>query len=354
MNKPWDDGPMMKAARGQLSDSVPVWMMRQAGRYMKEYQAVRERFSFLELCKTPALAAEVMLTAVQRLGVDAAIIFSDILLILEAMGLDLEFLPQGGPKIGTPIRTPEDVDRLIELESAEPLHFVMDTVRYTREGLDPHLPLIGFTGAPFTLAAYAIEGGGVDAGVRNFRRVKAFMHLYPDRWNELMRKLALSCARYLNGQIAAGVQIVQIFDSWAGCLSEDDYRQFVQPYSKMLVDLVIPGTPIIHFVPGNPVLLPNVREAGGHIIGIDWRISIDHAWEIIGPECGIQGNLDPALLLTDREIIRKNVQHILRSVHRRPGFIFNLGHGIMPQTPVENAIALVEAVHEFGQIEQSY
>lgn len=346
MKKLWDDSPMMRAARSEQTDIVPVWMMRQAGRYMAEYQAVRDRVSFLELCKTPHLAAEVMLTAVNKLGVDAAIIFSDILLILEPMGLPLEFLPEGGPHISKPIRQPQDVKNIRELHSPDQLDYVMDTVKYTREGLDDRLPLIGFAGAPFTLAAYAVEGGGS----KNFRQVKAFMHLYPDEWFDLMKKFALSTARYLNGQIAAGSQIVQIFDSWAGCLSNEDYKKYVQPFSKMLIDLIVPGTPIIHFAPGNPILLPDIRDAGGHVIGLDWRISIDKAWDMIGSDYAVQGNLDPAILLTDREIIRRHVQHILRLVERRPGFIFNLGHGIMPQTPVENAIALVEAVHEFGRI----
>jgi uroporphyrinogen decarboxylase len=345
MKKPWDDSPMMRAARCQLTNSAPIWIMRQAGRYMPEYNALRERISFIELCKTPELAADIMLTAVKCLGVDAAIIFSDILLLLEPMGLQLVFENEGGPKILNPIRTPEDIGILRELESAEELEFVLSVVRYTREGLDNKLPLIGFAGAPFTLAAYAIEGGGS----RNFGLVKAFMYLYPLEWQEIMRKFAVSAARFLNAQIDAGAQIVQIFDSWVGCLSGEDYKKFVQPFSKMLIDLIIPGTPIIHFCPGNPGLLPNVRDAGGHIIGVDWRIRIDEAWEVIGENYAIQGNLDPTILLTNPEIIRQHVQHLLRLIERRPGFIFNLGHGIIPQTPVNNAIALVEAVHEFGR-----
>ncbi|MDR2704318.1 MAG: uroporphyrinogen decarboxylase [Planctomycetaceae bacterium] len=342
----WDHSPMMRATRCQATESVPVWLMRQAGRYMPEYREIRERVSFIELCKTPELATEVMLTAVQRLGVDAAIIFSDILLILEPMGLELEFEPDGGPRIGNPIRNSSDVALLRELESVEPLEFVMNTIRYTREGLDDSLPLIGFAGAPFTLAAYAIEGNSS----RNFRQVKAFMHVCPNEWQEMMKKFALSTARYLNSQINAGVQIVQIFDSWVGCLSDEDYKKYVKPYSRMLIDLIIPGTPIIHFGPGNPILLPDIRDAGGHVIGIDWRIAIDQAWNIVGSDYAVQGNLDPAILLTNRDIIRQSVQHILRQVERRPGFIFNLGHGIMPQTPVENVITLIDAVHEFGVI----
>ena len=337
---------MMRAVHCQPVTSVPIWLMRQAGRYMPEYQRIRERVTFLELCKRPELAAEVMLTAVNRLGVDAAILFSDILLILEPMGFQLEFTSDGGPKIANPIRQPSDVARVKELTAIESLHFVMDAVKYTREGLDDAKPLIGFAGAPFTLAAYAVEGGGS----KNFQQVKAFMHLYSKEWYDLMRSLAVSTARYLNGQIEAGVQIVQIFDSWVGCVSEEDYKKYVLPYSKMLIDLILPGTPIIHFAPGNPMLLPSVRDAGGHVIGIDWRIGVDKAWDIIGRKRAIQGNLDPAILLTDRETIRLHAQHIIRLSNRQPGFVFNLGSGITPQTPVDNVIALVDIVHELGQM----
>ena len=345
-SKNWENSTMMRAVRCQPVTSLPVWLMRQAGRYMPEYQQVRERVSFLELCKRPDLAAEVMLTAVQRIGVDAAILFSDILLILEPMGFQLEFSPNDGPKIGNPIRQPDDVDRVQELTSVEPLHFVMDAVRYTREGLDDSKPLIGFAGAPFTLASYMLEG----SSSRNFRQVKTFMHLYPARWNDLMRRLAISTARYLNGQIDAGAQIVQIFDSWIGCVSDEDYKKYVLPYSKMLIELILPGTPIIHFAPGNPMLLPSIREAGGHVIGIDWRIALNKAWEMVGHDRAVQGNLDPAILLTDKETIRRHAQHIIRLAERLPGFVFNLGHGIMPQTPVDNVIALVDIVHEIGQM----
>ena len=337
---------MMRAVRCQPVTTIPIWLMRQAGRYMQEYQHVRERVSFLELCKRPELAAEVMLTAVKRLGVDAAILFSDILLILEPMGFQLEFVHEGGPKIGNPIRHPDDVDRVQELSAIEPLHFVMDAVRYTREGLDDTKPLIGFAGAPFTLAAYAVEGGGS----KNFQQVKAFMHRYPEKWHNLMKRIAVSTARYLNGQIDAGVQIVQIFDSWVGCVSDEDYKKYVFPYSKMLIDLIVPGTPIIHYAPGNPILLPSVSEAGGHVIGVDWRIGVDKAWDMVGRDRAIQGNLDPAILLTDRKTIRHHAQHIIRLADRQPGFIFNLGSGITPQTSVDNVIALVEIVHELGQM----
>jgi uroporphyrinogen decarboxylase len=340
----WLASPMMRAVQNLETSRVPVWMMRQAGRYMSEYNAVREKYTFLELCKTPELAAEIMLTAVNKLGVDAAIIFSDILLLLEPLGLKLTFLPEGGPKILNPIQTAEDAAALPMLESAEQLDCVMQTVRLTRQGLDEIVPLIGFCGAPFTLAAYAVEGGTS----RDFAKVKTFMRTCPLEWIALMKKLALSAATYLNGQILSGVQIVQIFDSWAGCLSVDDYYRFVQPYSKLLIENITPGTPVIHFAPGNPMLLPNVRDAGGNCIGVDWRIPLDKAREILGFDKAVQGNLDPSILLANRNVIRLFVKKILLQNAGKPGFVFNLGHGIMKETPVENAVAFVEAVHEFG------
>jgi uroporphyrinogen decarboxylase len=258
------------------------------------------------------------------------------------MGLDLTFLPEGGPKIFNPIREREDVERIRMLETPDELDFVMNTVRLTREGLNETLPLIGFCGAPFTLAAYMIEGGGS----KDFAAAKNFMRCCPLEWISLMKKLALSAAVYLNGQIQAGVQIVQIFDSWAGCLSVSDYRRFVQPYTKLLIDHITPGTPVIHFLPGNPMLLPNVCEAGGHCIGVDWRIPLDKTREIIGKNKAVQGNLDPTILLTNPKVIKLYVKEILRLNGGQDGLIFNLGHGILKDTPVENAVALVEAVHE--------
>jgi uroporphyrinogen decarboxylase len=321
--------------------------MRQAGRYMPEYQKVRSKVSFLELCKTPELAAEVMITAVRRINADAAILFSDILLILEPLGFEIAFPDSGGPQILNPIKDAADIHRVRELQSIEPLQYVMDAVQCTRAGLDANQPLIGFSGAPFTLASYIIEHDG--SANQKFNAVKAFMHLYPAEWGELMTKLAVSAARYLNGQVRAGAEIVQIFDSWVGCVSEEDYKKYVFPYSKMLIDLIVPGTPVIHFAPGNPMLLPFVSAAGGNVIGADWRVSICQAWDLIGRDRAIQGNLDPAILLTDRTIIRRHVVHILRLVERQPGFIFNLGHGVLPQTPVDNVIALIDMVHELGR-----
>ena len=342
----WDDGVMMRAARGLPTERVPVWLMRQAGRYMAEYRAVREKTTFLELCKNPVLCAEVMLTAVDRLGVDAAIIFSDLLPILEPMGFALEFAVGEGPVIHNPVRSADDVARVRELTDVSPLDYVFETVRQTRAGLDESLPVIGFAGAPFTLAGYAVEGGGS----RDFRIAKTMMYSQPELWHTLLDKIAGSVARYLIEQIRAGAQIVQLFDSWVGCLSCDDYREYVLPHSRKVFEMVCGActdTPLIHFGTGNPMLLPLFREAGGDVIGVDWRIPINTAWDMIGHDRAVQGNLDPVVLLTDRATIERHATAILQNAAHRPGFIFNLGHGILPQTPVENVIALIETVKKF-------
>jgi uroporphyrinogen decarboxylase len=341
---PWYDSPFMKACRREATPVTPVWLMRQAGRYMAEYREVRAKTTFLELCKNPELCAEVMITAVNRLGVDAAIIFSDLLPILEPMGMQLEFSAGEGPVIHNPVREGGDVDRLVELESVDSLHFVMETVRQTRAGLSDKLPLIGFAGAPFTLASYAIEGGSS----RNYLFTKTLMYRDEGAWSSLMGRLSRAVARYLNAQIAAGAQAVQIFDSWAGCLSPDDYRRYVLPYVKAVIAAIVPGVPVINFATGNPALLPLLAEAGGAVIGLDWRVRLDAAWETIGPDRGVQGNLDPTVLLADRKEIRTRVKQVLDQAAGRPGHIFNLGHGVLQQTPVENAIAVVDAVHEFS------
>jgi uroporphyrinogen decarboxylase len=342
---PWDDGPFMKACRRQPADRVPIWLMRQAGRYMPEYRALRAKTTFLELCKNPALCAEVMITAVNRLEVDAAIIFADLLPILEPMGLQLEFTPGDGPVIHNPLREARDVQRFRELESVEPLDFVMETVKLTRAGLPPRIPVLGFAGAPFTLASYAIEGGSS----RNYLHTKALMVGEAGAWDAIMGRLARSVTRYLNAQIAAGAQAVQLFDSWVGCLGPEDYRRFVLPYTKAVIDGVTPGVPVIHFATGNPALLPLMSEAGGHVIGVDWRIELDEAWRVVGHDKGLQGNLDPAVLLAGRDEIRRRAQDILHRAAGRPGHIFNLGHGVLQQTPVDNVLALVEAVRELGR-----
>jgi uroporphyrinogen decarboxylase len=318
--------------------------MRQAGRYMAEYRAVREKVSFLELCKNPALCAEVMVTAVTKLGVDAAIIFSDLLPILEPLGLELEFAAGDGPVIHNPLREAKDVDRLRELDSLEPLDFVMQTVSLTRAGIAPEIPVIGFAGAPFTLASYAIEGGGS----RNYLHTKSLMYRDEGAWDAIMSRLSRAVAKYLTAQVAAGAQAVQLFDSWAGCLGVDDYRRYVFPYTKAIIDALPRGVPVINFATGNPALLPLLAAAGGDVIGIDWRIELDAGWSLLGDDKGVQGNLDPAVLLTDRETIRRRAKEILHRAGGQPGHIFNLGHGILPHTPVEHAQYLVEVVRELS------
>jgi uroporphyrinogen decarboxylase len=341
----WHNSPFLRACRRESAPYTPVWLMRQAGRYMAEYRAIREKLSFLDLCKNPQLCSEVMCTAVERLNVDAAIIFSDLLPILEPMGLELEFSPGDGPQINNPVREAGDVDRVVELESTESLHFVFETVAQTRRDLPAHIPLIGFAGAPFTLASYAIEGGGS----RNFLHTKTLMYRQPEAWRELMERLARSITRYLNGQIAAGAQAVQLFDSWVGCLSPADYSASVLPYVRMIAEGLAPGTPLIHFGTGNPALLQLMAEAGGDVIGVDWRIDLADAWRTVGYARAVQGNLDPAVLLGDREVIFDQTRAVLAAAANRPGHIFNLGHGVLQQTPVDNVRALVDFVHETSQ-----
>jgi uroporphyrinogen decarboxylase len=311
---------------------------------MAEYRAVRAETTFLDLCKNPQLCSEVMCTAVERLGVDAAIIFSDLLPILEPMGMQLEFMPGDGPKIHNPVRAASDVDRVLELEDTQQLHFVLETVATTRRNLPESIPLIGFAGAPFTLASYAIEGGSS----RSFLHTKTLMYRAPTAWHELMQRLSRSITRYLNAQIAAGAQAVQLFDSWVGCLGAKDYRRYVMPYVQQIARDLAPETPLIHFAAGNPALLPMVAEAGGDVIGIDWRIDLAEAWKVVGPERAVQGNLDPAVLLADRKTVAGRATEVLDQAAGQPGHIFNLGHGVHPQTPVDNARALVDIVHELS------
>ncbi|MEX1041420.1 MAG: uroporphyrinogen decarboxylase [Pirellulaceae bacterium] len=341
---PWYNSPFMKACRREPTDVTPIWLMRQAGRYMAEYREVRAKMTFLELCKNPQLCSEVMCTAVQKLGVDAAIIFSDLLPILEPMGLDLEFAKGEGPVIHNPIRELADLDRVLELESVDSLHFVMETVRQTRADMPGHIPVIGFSGAPFTLASYAIEGGAS----RDYSNTKTLMFRDPGAWRELMQRFVRSITLYLNAQIAAGAQAVQIFDSWAGCLGPDDYRRYVLPHVKEIVAGITPGVPVINFATGNPLLLPMLAESGAAVVGVDWRIRLDEAWKTVGENVAVQGNLDPITLLADPLEIRRRAKDVLDQAAGRPGHIFNLGHGVLQQTPVENAQALVEMVHEMS------
>ncbi|CDM65050.1 uroporphyrinogen decarboxylase [Pyrinomonas methylaliphatogenes] len=338
------NSPFMRACRREPTPYTPIWLMRQAGRYMPEYRLLRERVPFLELCKSPELAAEVTVNAAERLGVDAAIIFADLLLIVEPMGFRLEYAKGDGPIIHNPVRSAQDVEGLREMEDAAPLDYVLQAIRLTRRALPQDLPLIGFAGAPFTLASYLIEGGGS----RNFMRTKTFMYSDEGLWNELLSRLARSLARFLSAQIEAGAQAIQIFDSWVGTLSPDDYRKFVLPHTKSLIESISPRAPVIYFGTGTAGLLELMRETGGDVIGVDWRIQLDHAWQRIG-ERAIMGNLDPVTLFADLPIIRDRARSILDRADNRPGHIFNLGHGILPQTPVENVVALVEMVHEMSQ-----
>jgi uroporphyrinogen decarboxylase len=341
---PWYDSPFLRACRREPTNVTPVWLMRQAGRYMSEYRDVRAKTTFLDLCKDPALCAEVMITAVTRLGVDAAIIFSDLLPMLEPMGVQLEFAAGEGPVIHNPVREPKDVERIFELENMDALQFVAETVRQTRAGLPGNIPVIGFAGAPFTLASYVIEGGGS----RSYLNAKRLMYREPAAWHELMTKLSRSITRYLNMQIAAGAQAVQLFDSWVGCLGPDDYRRYVLPYIKAIVAGLTPGAPLINFGTGNPALLPLYAEGGGDVIGIDWRVRLDEAWKTVGYDRAVQGNLEPLVLLAEPKTIRERAKDVLDQAGGRPGHIFNLGHGIVPQTPVDNVIALIDAVHELS------
>ncbi|MFM8952958.1 MAG: uroporphyrinogen decarboxylase [Planctomycetaceae bacterium] len=331
---------MMRACRCEPVERTPVWLMRQAGRYLPEYRAVREKVGFMELCKSPRLSAEVMLATVQRLGVDAAIIFSDLLPILEPMGLDLEFAVGEGPVIHNPVREAADVARVRELDDVGRLGYVMDVVRATRAGLDDSMPVIGFAGAPFTLAGYCIEGGTSKAWLHT----KSLMYRHESAWHDLMARIARAVSGYLVAQLDAGAQIVQLFDSWVGCLGPEDYRRYVLPHSRAAMAEAAKRAPVIHFATGNPALLPLLREAGGSVIGSDGRIDLDAAWNVVGHDRAVQGNLEPAVLLADRDTVHRRTREVLDRAAGRPGHIFNLGHGVLPQTPVENVLELIATV----------
>jgi uroporphyrinogen decarboxylase len=335
----------LRACRREKTPCTPIWLMRQAGRYMPEYRALRERVPFLTLCKTPDLAAQVTVEAVERLGVDAAILFADILLILEPMGVGLEFSKGDGPVIHRPVRSGADVDRLVESPPSETVPFVFEAVRKARARLATHIPLIGFSGAPFTVASYLIEGGSS----RNYIETKRLMYQDPGAWRALMELLVRTITAYVNGQIAAGAQAVQFFDSWIGCLSPADYRTFILPHMRSLFAGITPGVPVIHFGTDTSGLLELMTEAGGDVIGVDWRIDLDVAWRRIGYNRAVQGNLDPVTLFASRDELRTQVTRVLKEADGRPGHIFNLGHGILPQTPVDNVVALVDMVHEMSE-----
>jgi uroporphyrinogen decarboxylase len=333
----------LRACRREPTDMTPVWFMRQAGRYMAEYRKLREKHTLLEICKTPELSLEVTLQPL-RLGVDAAILFADILLPLEPMGAPFEFAKGEGPVIHEPIRDVRGIDKLKVIDPAEEgLGYVLDAVRLIRKELDGKVPLIGFAGGPFTLASYLVEGGRSS----HFEKTKRLMYGDPASWDKLMGKLAEVVRRLLLAQIDAGAQAVQLFDSWVGSLSVDDYREFVMPHvTHILGDLEARSVPVIHFGTDTGALLGAMREAGGTVIGIDWRTPLDEGWSKVGSGVAVQGNLDPTVLFAPWDFVAKSAGRVLSRASGRPGHIFNLGHGILPETPVDTVARLVDFVHQ--------
>ena len=334
----------LKACRGEDVPYTPVWIMRQAGRYLPEYQAVRTEVDFLTLCKTPELAAKVTMQPILRFGVDAAILFSDILIAVEAMGVHLEFSDKRGPILGDPVRTKSSVDRLVIPDTEDSMPFVIETIRILRSQLD--VPLIGFSGAPFTLATYMIEGGSS----KNFLNTKRMMFQNPGLFNLLMEKITATVISYLISQVRAGAQAVQLFDTWAGVLGPEDYKEYVLPsVKKSVAELKKEGVPVIYFVNECAALLKEIRKSGADIVGIDWRIDLKDAVRGLGKKFVVQGNLDPCALFLPREKMESKVKDILWKGEFARGHIFNLGHGVLPESPVENVAALVEAVHRFSE-----
>jgi uroporphyrinogen decarboxylase len=331
----------VKACKAQPVDRTPVWFMRQAGRYMPEYRAVRKQYSLIEICKKPEVAAEVTITAAEALGVDAAIIFADLLLPLEVMGLPFHFSAGEGPVIEKPVRSPEDIGRL-RTDRAADLGYVSHAVRLVSKHFGNRLPVIGFCGAPFTLASYMIEGGGS----RNYLHTKKLMYSSPSAWDDLMLKLVAVVSEYAADQVRAGADVIQIFDSWVGCLSVEDYCRYVLPPTTELVKTVRKtGAPVIYFGTDTATLLSAMKQTGADVIGLDWRIPLDQGWQAVGSGA-VQGNLDPVLLFADWTELKSRTEQILRRAGGRPGHIFNLGHGILPETPVENVKALTKFVQE--------
>lgn len=332
----------LKACRREPVDMTPVWLMRQAGRYMQEYRNLREKHSFLDMCKIPEVAVEVTLQPVEAVGVDAAILFSDILIPVEAMGIDVAFTDGRGPVIANPVRDSRALKKIRTI-TPDDVSFVLDAIKALRRELDGVAPLIGFSGAPFTLASYIVEAGHS----RNFLVIKGMMYAAPDLYATLMDMITDTVITYLKAQIGAGAQAVQLFDSWVGSLSPVDYERFALPYTKRVVDaLGGEGVPVIHFANQAGTYLDLVARAGGDVIGVDWRIDLDRAWELIGADFAIQGNLDPVVLLAPHAEIERQARRVLASAAGRTGHIFNLGHGVLPPTPVENAKYLVDLVHE--------
>jgi uroporphyrinogen decarboxylase len=336
----------LRACAGQAVDTTPIWLMRQAGRYMAEYRALREKYGILEIIKAPELACEVTMQPIKAFELDAAIIFADILPPLEGMGLQLTFGKGEGPIIHNPIRTGADVDALRILPPQESLWFTLEAIKLARQELDGrNVPLIGFSGAPFTLASYAIEGGGS----RNYLHAKGLMMSEPTTWHRLMEKLSEVVGQYLLAQAQAGAQALQLFDSWVGALSPADYREYVLPYSRRAIEIARQGNvPIIHFSTNTSSMLDLIQEAGGDVIGVDWHIDLAKAWQQLGHTVAIQGNLDPVALFAPWPELQKRAQLILDQAANRPGHIFNLGHGILPGTPIDNVRRLIDFVHTYS------
>lgn len=342
-SNPTDTPRFLKACRGEPVDTTPIWVMRQAGRYLPDYRAVRSKTTFLGLCKTPELAAEVTLQPVRIFKPDAGIIFSDIMIPVEAMGMELVF--DEGPSLPQPLQSAADVEKLVVPDPNETMGFVMDAIRiFVREA--PDTPLLGFAGAPFTLASYMIEGGGS----KNYVKTKKMMMHEPKLWRALNQKIAQTVALHLKAQVAAGCRAVQIFDSWAGALSPSDYLNFALPYCIEIIDaLKDTGVPIILFARGVHACLPELAKSGADVLGMDWTIPLDRAREATGNRVSLQGNLDPVALFGPVERIEREVQRILNEAQGCRGHIFNLGHGILPETPPEHMAALVDAVHRLGR-----
>ena len=341
----YEKSAFVRACLRQQTEFTPVWLMRQAGRYMPKYREIRSKVGFLELCKTPELATEVTVMAVEDLGVDAAIIFADILLILEPLGIGLEFAKGEGPVIHRPVKDANDVELLTRFRIADELGYVLKALRMTRAALPSHIPLIGFAGAPFTLASYLIEGGSS----RNFDKTKTFMYQNRNVWHELMALLTDLTVEYLRAQVGAGASVLQIFDSWVGCLSQEDYVDFVLPHMVRTIGSVGDLAPVIHFGTGTTHLLRYMADCGGHVIGLDWRLELDQGWAMIGKDrFAVQGNLDPVVLFADKDEIKRRTRKILMLAAGNPGHIFNLGHGVLPSTPLDNVKYLVEVVHQLS------
>ncbi|MCF7972964.1 MAG: uroporphyrinogen decarboxylase [Phycisphaerae bacterium] len=330
-------------------DARPIWLMRQAGRYMSEYRKLRETYGILDLIKTPEMAVEVTMQPINAFDLDAAIIFADILPLLEGMGLNLEFIKGTGPLIDNPIRQAADIDKLHEPDPRESVAYTLKAITLARQVLK--VPLIGFSGAPFTLACYAIEGGAS----RNFTRAKSLMYEQPKAWHQLMEKLSTLVGEYLFAQAEAGAQVLQLFDSWVGALSPDDYREYAMPYSaKAIRRAKESGCPVIHFGTNTSGMLPLIKEGGGDVIGVDWRIDISDARQILGPDVVIQGNLDPVQLYAPVSVLKDRVKTILDKMGDDPGYIFNLGHGLLPTTPVDHVAELIHFVHEYSSKAQGH